>query len=49
MCRRNCALGCCMMCLGVGILMGFCLGSWFWCACCSLSLIGLGFVILRQK
>ena len=37
------------MALGLGILLGYCLSSWFWCACCSLSLMGLGFLVLQKK
>ena len=48
MCRKNMMIGCSLMCLGIGILCGFCLGSWFLCACCSLSLIALGFLLMRK-
>ena len=49
MCRKNCVLGCSLVSLGVGILAGFCLGSWFFCACSSLALIILGILILRKR
>ena len=48
MCRKNYVVGISLMCLGLGILGGFCLGSWFLCACSSLSLIALGFLILKK-
>ena len=48
MCRRQCLLGACLMALGFGILLGFCLESWFWCACCSLGLIGMGVCLVRR-
>ena len=49
MCRKNIPLGVGLMALGTGILLGFCLGSWFWCAVSALSLIALGFVVVRKK
>lgn len=49
MCRKNCTIGVGLMALGIGILGGFCLGSWFLCACSSLSLIALGFLILKRR
>ena len=48
MCRKNRVLGWAMMSFGTGILLGFCLGSWFWCILCSLSLIAMGFLILNK-
>ena len=49
MCRKNCVIGVGLMALGIGILGGFCLGSWFLCACSSLALIALGFLILKRR
>ena len=49
MCRKNYVIGVGLMSLGIGILGGFCLGSWFLCACSSLSLIALGVLILKKR
>lgn len=49
MCRRNVTLGVGLMSLGWGALGGFCLDSWFWCACCSVTLIVFGFLLVRKK
>lgn len=48
MCRKNCMAGMGLLCLGIGILCGFCMGSWFLCACCSLSMIALGILLMKR-
>ena len=47
--RRNCLWGWRLIFLGLGILLGYWVESWFWCFFVSVGLIGLGFSLLRRK
>ena len=49
MCRKRYLHGCCVLFFGLGIMVGCCLESWFWCSFGGLGLIVLGFVIMRGK
>ena len=49
MCRKNCVVGIGLISLGLGVLAGFCMGSWVFCVCCSRSLLALGFLILKRN
>lgn len=49
MCRRNQALGCCALAFGIGLLLGHCLESGFFCLCLGVGLLVLGFCKIRQK
>jgi hypothetical protein len=47
MCRQNTLRGLCCICLGVGMLIGCCIESGFWC--CALGISGVIFGIILQK
>ena len=49
MCRKRHMLGWCMICLGLGILVGHCLESWFLCAVGGFVLVVVGFCTLRRR
>jgi len=49
MCRKRYLHGCCVLFFGLGVMVGYCLESWFWCSFGGLGLIILGFVIMRRK
>lgn len=49
MCRKNHLHGCCVLFLGLGLIFGFCLESWFFCCCGGLGLIILGFCLMCKK
>jgi len=40
MCRKKYLHGCCIACLGLGLILGHCLESWFLC-CCGGTLLAL--------
>ena len=37
------------MAAGLGIMMGYCIERWFWCACAGLGLMALGFWVTRKR
>ena len=41
MCRRNYLRGCCALAFGLGLMVGYCLESWFFCCCGGVALICL--------
>ena len=49
MCRRNHAWGMMLMAFGLGLLIGQCLKSGFWCSAGAIVIVGVGFSIIRQK
>ncbi len=49
MCRRNHLHGWCLVCLGVGLLLGHSLESWLVCCLGGIALICLGFCVMKQK
>ena len=49
MCRKTYLRGCCIAFLGLGLILGHCLESWFVCCCGGLGLIALGFCVMKQK
>lgn len=49
MCRKNHLRGCLLLGIGIGLLIGHCLESWFLCTFGGIGLILLGFLILKQK
>ena len=49
MCRKNRLHGCCLICLGIGLMLGHSLESWLVCCVGGLMLIGLGICIIKQK
>ena len=49
MCRKNCVLGYCVISFSVGMLIGYCIESWFWCFGGAVGLVALGFFLLRRR
>lgn len=49
MCRKSHLHGCCVSCLGLGLILGHCLESWLLCCFGGLVLIGLGFCVMRGR
>ena len=41
--------GCCSLFFGLGVMVGYCLESWFLCSFGGLVLIGFGFVLMYRK
>ena len=39
MCRKNRLRGCCLICFGLGLILGHCLESWLLCCCGGLCLM----------
>ncbi len=49
MCRKNHLHGCCLLAFGLGLLVGYCLESWFLCCCGGVGLIVFGLCVMKQK
>jgi len=49
MCRKRYLHGCCTLFFGLGVMVGYCLESWFLCSFGSLGLIIFGLAIMRRK
>ena len=49
MCRKNHLHGCCILCFGLGLMVGHCLESWFLCFFGGLFLLFFGFSVLCRK
>lgn len=49
MCRRSCLYGFGIIALGLGILVGYSIESWFWCTCISIGLMLAGFCLMRHR
>jgi len=49
MCRRNVLHGCCLVCFGIGLMMGHYFQNWLLCAAGGLGLVALGFVVLKRR
>lgn len=49
MCRKTYLRGCCIAFFGLGLIIGHCLESWFFCCGGGLGLIFLGFCVMKQK
>ena len=49
MCRRNQLCGCALIAFGVGVLIGSCLESGFFCFCLGVGLMGMGFWCTGKK
>ena len=49
MCRRQHLLGCIMLGFGLGLLIGRCIDSWFWCVCGGMVFAIIGFCGMSRK
>ena len=49
MCRRNQLWGCCMIALGLGLLIGLCIASGFVCGCLGEGAVVLGLCLIQRK
>ena len=49
MCRQSQVLGFCLLAFGLGILIGACLESGFWCFTLGIGAIVFGFVHMQKK
>ncbi len=49
MCRKNRLHGLCILCFGLGLIVGHCLESWLLCCGGGVVLIGFGFVVSRRR
>ena len=49
MCRRNHCWGLMLMAFGIGLLVGQCLKTGFWCYAGAVVIMGVGFSVMRQK
>jgi len=49
MCRRNQLLGCTIIALGIGVLIGTWLESGFFCHLFGFCAIGIGLVVCKRK
>ncbi len=49
MCRKNYMRGWCLVCFGLGLILGHCLESWFFCCGGGIGLIVLGLCVLQRK
>lgn len=49
MCRKSHLHGCCLLAFGLGLMVGHCLESWFFCCFGGFVLIILGFCVMRKK
>ena len=47
--RKNQMHGCCILCFGLGLMVGHCLESWFLCCFGGLALLFLGFSVMCRK
>lgn len=49
MCRKKQMQGFCCLCFGLGLMVGYCLESWFFCSVGGAVLIVFGMMIARKK
>ena len=49
MCRKNHLRGCCLICFGLGLILGHCLESRLLCWCGGLCLMALGCCVTRHR
>lgn len=47
--RKNHLRGCCIVCFGLGLILGHCLESWLLCCFGGLVLMGLGVCVLKKR
>ena len=49
MCRKSILQGCCLICFGIGLMIGHSLESWFLCVCGGVALSVLGLCVLKKR
>ena len=49
MCRKTHLRGWCLICFGLGLIVGHCLQSWFLCCCGGTLLLVLGCCVMRRR
>lgn len=49
MCRVKTVRGCCCLCFGLGLMVGYALESWLLCSGGGLGLILFGLLLCRQR
>ena len=49
MCRKKYVQGCCLAVFGLGVLVGYCLESWFLCICGGIALLLAGLCIMGKN
>ena len=49
MCRKKQLHGWCLLCFGLGLMIGHCVNTWLFCGFGGLVLIVLGFCVMRQR
>jgi hypothetical protein len=49
MCRRNQLLGCCLFAFGLGLILGYGIGSWFWCFWGGIALLFFGLCTIKRR
>ena len=48
-CRKNRLHGCCLIFFGLGLILGHCLESWFFCCCGGIGLIIFGIIVSKKR
>lgn len=48
MCRKNHLRGCLLLGIGIGLVIGYNLGSWILCICGGIALVLLGLLTLKH-
>ena len=49
MCRKKQMQGCCSICFGLGLMVGYALDSWLLCSLGGLALILFGLLLTKQR
>jgi len=49
MCRKKYMHGCCLCCLGLGLILGHSLHSWLICCCGGIGLVLFGLFVMAGK
>lgn len=49
MCRKSHLRGWCLLCFGLGLMVGYSLKSWLLCCCGGIGLIILGFFVMHKN
>ena len=49
MCRKKTMQGCCCICFGFGLMVGYALESWFFCSLGGMGLLLLGVLLMKSR